>query len=206
MAAPKKDPIFGYIDLTDDMRKWLRHKIINERKTEYASGWKVIPAHHRENPNHGIIMRGYADVEESNLYHFDDPERRDDNNEIVRLPLPLHTRRDKEYFREENARMRPIYGFDRYKILESRKKYVEEFVPERGFGKVTSDLHGDAIEMPAERPARVVHPDGGYSSDVFSKEVIDKAIELVKKGETPESKSQKTAKKKSRTETRLVSA
>lgn len=191
MPGLVKEKIYGYVDLTDEMRAWIRDQYITHKRTQFASGWRVIPAHHRENPNHGIIMRGYADVEDSNLYWFDDPDKRDNNNDIKRLPLALKTQRDKEYFREENAKQKEHYGFFRYKILESRKSYVEEYVPEKGLAQVEAHVMKDAIEVPMERPAHVVH-------DVYSKEILDEAAKIVEK-----TKASSQAPKRSKTETRL---
>ena len=125
MSAPKKEKIYGYVDLTNDFRAWKEDQYLNHGKKgkHLAAGWKVCPAHHRENPNHGIIKYGYPDVEESHLYWFDNPLERDENNEIDHLPLPIKSQRDKEWFREENEKMRGN-GYYRYVILDSRRKYV----------------------------------------------------------------------------------
>jgi len=190
--ALKKDPIFGYVDLTKNFRKWLKDQYLNKGQKQFAAGWRVIPAHHRTNPTHDIIMKGYPDVENSHLYWFDNPDKRDENNEIVRLPLPIHAKRDKEHFREENAKMKSMLGFDRYMILESRRNLISEYVPEKGFGQVTAARNADVLEATVETPAHVAHPGGG-----FSDEVLDQAAEIV-------AKNNKT--KKPKTETRLQTA
>jgi len=195
MPGLKKEKIFGWITLSPEFREWMRDQYINHKKVRYAGGWKVIPAHHRKNPNKDIAMLGYPDVSESHLYHFDDPEKRDENNDIDHDPLPIKSERDKEYFREENAKFRPTEGYYRYEILQSNKNLISEFVPEKGMDAVKEHLYKDAVSVPHERKSTVSHPEGGLSD-----EVIAEAKKIVA------NKSKKRGRPKSKTETRLVTA
>lgn len=129
--TPQK--IYGWVDLSEQMRTWIRDQIINHGQLKLGLGWKVIPAHFRPNPTKQIIQYGYPDTSDSNLYWFDNPEKRDRNGELIREPLPLKSERDKEYFKEENALMFKKYGFYRYEIFSSRKNYVEEYDPDRDY-------------------------------------------------------------------------
>ena len=132
MAKKTIQRIFGHVDLTPEMRAW-KQKEIENGNLELARGWKTVPAHHRQNPPRLIAMNRDPDCDESELYWFDNPEKRDRNEEILREPLPIKHDRDKEFFREQNAKMRQIYGIDFYKILKSRKNYIEAYVPETDF-------------------------------------------------------------------------
>lgn len=174
----KRNPqnIFGYVDLTPEMRQWIRNKIA-AGKVNFARGWRVYPAHHRANPTSDILKFGYPDCEDSHPYIFDDPEKRDPGTmEVLQEPLPIKSQRDKDYFREENATFFEKDGFYRYKILQSRRNYIEEYVP---------DAYQD--EVPKSGKGRNVRR--GVYDDV--------------KGEEAE-KIQVQVKKKSKTETRLV--
>lgn len=196
MPEAKKETIFGYITLTSEFRAWMRDQYINHKKVRYAGGWVIVPAHHRKNPNRDIAMLGYPDVKESHIYHFDDPGKRDVNNDIDHDPLPIKSDRDKEYFREENEKYRVQDGFYRYQILQSRKNLISEFVPDDGMTAAKKHLYDDAVSVPHERKSFVSHSEGG-----LSEEVIAEAKKIVaskgKKRDRP---------KKSKTETRLVTA
>lgn len=206
MPEIKKEKIFGWITLTQEFREWMRDQYINHNKVRYAGGWIVVPAHHRRNPNRDIAMVGYPDVKESHIYHFDDPEKRDENNDILHDPLPIKSERDKEYFRQENEKFRPTEGFYRYQILQSRKNLISEFIAddgvEAGMDTVKKHLYGDAVSVPQERKSFVSHSEGGLpEGDVYSAEVLDEAKKIVA------SKGKKRGRpKKSKTETRLVAA
>lgn len=185
----EKEHIEGYVALTEPFKEYLKHQVMKKGKRSLAAGWKVIPAHHRVNPNHDIIQVGYADVEESDLYWFGNPEKRDEHNSIAWLPIPIKYRRDKEFFREENAKWRPKYGFDMYMLLNSRSRTISEYVPEQGMGETARRVTTDAIEDPAERAAYVAHPEGGLSP-----EVLAQAREIIaqEKKEAPKTKRPKT--------------
>lgn len=171
--------IYGYVDLTPEMRQWI-NKQVAAGKVNFARGWRVYPAHHRANPLHDILIKGYPDCEESEAYIFDDPEKRDSTGlDIIREPLPIKFQRDKEYFQEENAKCLQIYGFHRYRILQSRRNYIEEYVP---------DEYQDRV------------PQSGKSKN------IRQGVYNDIKAEEPEKVQVPVKKTKSKTETRLVNA
>jgi len=178
MPGLKKEKIFGWIELTSEFREWMRDQYLNHNKVRYAGGWIIVPAHHRRNPNRDIAMLGYPDVSESHIYHFDDPGKRDENNDISHDPLPIKSERDKQYFREENEKLRPKEGFYRYKILQSRKNLISEFIAddgvEAGMETVKKHLYADAVSVPHETKSFISHQDGG-----LSKEVITEAKKIV---------------------------
>lgn len=127
MARQKEiQKIYGYVDLTDEMQKWIKKQIMGG-DFRLAEGWKVVPAHHRPNPTIQIMNIGYPDCEESNLYWFNNPQRVDKFGQQIREPLPIKSERDKDFFHEENEKFRKKEGFYRYKIFKSRKNFVEEF-------------------------------------------------------------------------------
>lgn len=136
MARKEIQKIYGYVDLTDEMREWVKKKI-TRGDMSFAVGWRTIPAHHRGSTSKQIIMYGYPDCEESHLYWFLNPNKRDRHGDIIDEPLPILSERDKEYFREENAKVKNIYGFNRYRIIRARKNYIEEYVPENDFTEKT---------------------------------------------------------------------
>ena len=147
MPQVTKQKIYGYVDLTPEMRQWIKRQI-QEGKVKLALGWRVIPAHFRENPNKLIVMQGYPDCEESYVYWFDNPEKRDlSGMEVLREPIPLRSTRDKEYFESENAKFFPIDGFHRYTIFQSRRNYVQEYVPEADWVPATGKQRGIRKEV-----------------------------------------------------------
>lgn len=134
------EQIYGYVDLTLEMREWKKHEILTPSKDHpkgnesLARGWRVYPAHHRENPTKSILKVGYPDTEESFTYWFDNPENRDRHGRLIRAqPLPIKSERDKVFFREQNQKWIGWRGFAPYAIFHSRKNYVEAFNPETDF-------------------------------------------------------------------------
>ncbi len=200
MPEVKKEKICGWIALTKEFRAWMRDQYLKHNKVRYAAGWRVVPAHHRRNPNRDIALLGYPDVSESHIYHFDDPEKRDGNNDILHDPLPIKSDRDREYFKEENEKFRKQDGFYRYEILQSRKNLISEFIPDEGMAAVKNHIYDDAVSVPHEKKSFVSHPEGGLpEGDVFSEEVINAAKEIV-------ANKNKKKTRKPKTETRLVDA
>lgn len=134
------EQIYGYVDLTPEMREWKKNQILAHTKTHpkgnesLAMGWRVYPAHHRDNPTKSILLRGYPDTEESFNYWFDNPDSRDRHGRLIRAqPLPIKSERDKVFFREQNQKWIGWRGFAPYKIFHNRKNYIEAYAPETDF-------------------------------------------------------------------------
>lgn len=131
----RKQPqkIYGYVDLTDEMKIWMKDQVVNKGSMNLAMGWRVFPAHHRGSTTKQIIMKGYPDCEDSHFYWFLNPNKRDQVGDIINEPLPIMSERDKEFFHEQNSKMRDIHGFLFYKIMQSSKNYTQEYRPEDDF-------------------------------------------------------------------------
>jgi len=120
------EKIYGWVELSDNAKKWIKQRIM-KGNLRLAEGWKVVPAHHRPNPTIQIIQVGYPDCEESHLYWFLNNQKRDRNGQVIDEPLPIKSQRDKEFFHEENAKMHARHGFKFYNILSSRRNYIEQY-------------------------------------------------------------------------------
>jgi len=134
MAKKNPQKIYGLVDLTDEQRSWMKVQQLRGQVI-YGRGWRTTPAHHREHPLRGIAMRGYPDCEESMGYWFDNPEKRDATGSILREPIPIHTERDKQFFREQNSKCLKRHGFSRYLILTAKRNFIEEFNPAGDYAK-----------------------------------------------------------------------
>ncbi|MFQ5770046.1 MAG: hypothetical protein ACE5HX_05895 [bacterium] len=144
--------IYGYVDLTNDARKWIKYQIARGDKNtqHFGFGWSVIPAHWREDPLKGILVKGYPDAEESIRYVFDNPENRDRAGNIKRDPLPIYSKRDLEWFREENERMKNSHGFWFYRLFKARKSYIQAYNPEDDFSENIGNKETIASESPID--------------------------------------------------------